>query len=90
MFHIPYRTYMKEDETVCIFYVLSAIAFVFYVIWSIADFADANGWIMLAKMAGDGKGGAAFFSFFTALFSTGIYFLTALNLFYFCKREDTE
>ena len=48
---IPYRIYMKEDDSAVIFYILSAITFVFYVIWSIADFADANGWIMLSSAA---------------------------------------
>ena len=83
----PYRIYLKEEDSAILFYVLSALALVFFVIWSIADFADANGWIMLASAATQSKGGVAFFSFFTAFFSTIIYLLTAINLYLFCRRD---
>jgi hypothetical protein len=90
MFIIPYRIYMKEEDKTCLFYVLSVIAMIFFLIWSIADFADANGWMMLAWGATNGKGGVAFFSFFTALFCTVITVLSFVNVYFFCKRDTSE
>lgn len=90
LFMIPYRIYLKEDDNNCLFYVLSVLAAVFFFIWSIADFADANGWVMLGKSAVNGKKASAFFSFFSALFSTIIAILSTINMFLFCKREVSE
>jgi hypothetical protein len=87
LFIIPYRLYMKQDDRACVFYVLTAIVAPFFLIWSIADFADANGWIMLASNASAGRGAAAFFSFFSAFFSTIIFLLALYNGFRFCTRE---
>lgn len=69
---------------------LSVIAAIFFLIWSIANFADANGWVMLAYGATNGKGGLSFFSFFYALFSTLIVFLSCLNMYHFCKRDTSD
>jgi hypothetical protein len=33
------------DGSVLIFYILSVVSFVYFFIWSIADFADANGFV---------------------------------------------
>ena len=41
--------YMKEDATICVYYSISATAALWFFIWSIADFADANGWVMLSN-----------------------------------------
>ena len=89
LFFIPYRVYMKEEENICIYYILSSIAIVFFFIWSIANFADSNGWVMLADNATAGRGAAAFFTFFTAFFSTGIYVLALVNLIWFCRRSSS-
>ena len=80
---------MKEEENICIYYILSSIAIGFFFVWSIANFADTNGWVMLADNAAAGRGAAAFFSFFTALFSTGIYVLVLVNLIWFCRRSSS-
>lgn len=87
MFYIPYRVHMGEDDKIFLFYVLSFLAVVFYSIWSIADFADANGWVMMAWGVSHDKGSVSFFSFFTSLFSTLIVVLTIVNLYKFCKRD---
>ena len=89
LFFLPYRIYMKEDESACIFYILSGLAVVFFFIWSIADFADANGWVMFGKMVTSFKGAAAFFSFFTAVFCSLITLLTAFNVYRFWRRDDS-
>jgi hypothetical protein len=87
MFIIPYRIYMKEDDKTCLYYVLSFAAAIFFFIWSIANFADANGWVMLAQSVKNGNTGSAFFCFFTALFSFIISLLSIINMGYFCKRS---
>lgn len=81
---------MKEEDKTCLFYVLSVAAAIFFFIWSIADFADANGWVMLARSASAGNKGAAFFSFFSALFSLIISILAVANIGYFCKRDMVD
>ena len=81
---------MREDDKICLFYILSLLVTVFYSIWSIANFADANGWIMMAWGVTNGKGSVAFFSFFTAIFSTLVVVLTVTNLYKFYKRESTS
>ena len=90
LFYIPYRVYMREDDKICLFYILSLLVAVFFSIWSIANFADANGWIMMAWGVTNGKGSVAFFSFFTAIFSTLVVVLTVTNLYKFYKRESTS
>lgn len=49
IFITPYMIYMKEDATICVYYSISATAALWFFIWSIADFADANGWVMLSN-----------------------------------------
>ena len=78
---------MKEDASICIFYIISGIAAVWFFIWSIADFADANGWIMLAKNSDKDRGGASFFSAIGSILCTLIAVLTIVNLVAFCKRS---
>ena len=79
---------MKDEGKVLLFYVMSFVTFVWFLIWSIADFADANGWVMFGKNVTANRGGASFFSFFTSVFCTLITILTAINTVKFCKRED--
>ncbi|MCB0370481.1 MAG: hypothetical protein KDD45_13910 [Bdellovibrionales bacterium] len=88
LFFLPYRVYMKEEESACVIYILHSAAIVFFAIWSIANFADANGWVMLAENVSNSRGAASFFTFFTALFSTIIAILSVVNVIKFCKRED--
>jgi len=42
---------MKQKAMACAYYVISMIVIVWYFLWSIADFADANGWVMVARCA---------------------------------------
>ena len=89
LFYLPYRIYMKEEESACIFYILSAVVIVFFMIWSVADFADANGWVMFGKNITSNRGAASFFSFFAALLSMLIAFLGSVNLVLFCRRDTS-
>jgi hypothetical protein len=38
---------MQKEGKLWVFYLLSLITIVWFFIWSIADFADANGWVMV-------------------------------------------
>ena len=77
---------MKEDASICIFYIISCIATVWFFIWSIADFADANGWIMLGRNSHNDRGGATFFCAIGSILCTFIAVLTIVNLVAFWRR----
>jgi hypothetical protein len=47
LFYLPYSIIMKKDGSTTIFYVLNLIMIVWYFIWSIANFADANGFVRI-------------------------------------------
>jgi len=78
---------MKEEDKTCLFYILSGLVIFFFFIWSIADFADANGWVRLSKDVSSSMGASAFFSFFSALLSLIVSVLATLNMIYFCRRD---
>ena len=59
-------------------------------IWSIADFADANGWVMVQKHSDSGRGGATFFAVITSILMLGISILTVINLVMFYKRPSSD
>jgi len=70
-----------------LFYLLSLLAVCFFSLWSVADFADANGWIRMGKDVTYGKSLPAFFSFISSLLSMVDAILAVINVFYFCKRD---
>jgi hypothetical protein len=49
MFITPYQIMLGGDGSVIIFYIFSLLATIWFFIWAIADFADANGFVMVAK-----------------------------------------
>ena len=62
------------------------LAFVWFFIWSIADFADANGFVMVSANFKAGRGGAGFFGLITALTMLLISGLTPVNVVMFYRR----
>ncbi len=68
------------------FYILSAIVTLWFAIWSIADFADANGFVMVKKNFEVGRGAAGFFGIITAIMMLAIAILTPINVLLFCRR----
>lgn len=62
------------------------VTLIFFFIWSIADFADANGFIMVKNNFDAGRGAAAVFGLITAIFMLLIGLLSAINLFMFYRR----
>jgi amino acid transporter len=75
------------DGSVLIFYILSAVTFVYFFIWSIADFADANGFVQVGKNFNSGKGAAGFFGLVTAIMMIAISFLAIINGILFYRRD---
>lgn len=72
-----------------VFYILSVVAFAWFFIWSIADFADANGFVMVGKNFNEDKGAAGVFGIITAIMMMLISFLAVINAVFFYKREWT-
>ena len=66
---------------------LSIVAFVWFFIWSIADFADANGFVMVGKHFSEDRGAAGVFGVITAIIMMLISFLAAINAVFFYKRD---
>jgi len=66
---------------------LSIVAFVWFFIWSIADFADANGFVMVGKHFSEDRGAAGVFGIITAIMMMLISFLAAINAVFFYKRD---
>ena len=77
---------MKDDGKPCIFYGMAIFAFLWFFIWSIADFADANGFVMVKKHFDAGRGAAGVIGVITAIGYLGISILSAANAVLFYKR----
>jgi hypothetical protein len=87
MFVLPYQVMMGGDGSPLIFYILSAITTIWFFIWSIADFADANGFVMVAKNFKADRGAAGFFALVTAIMMMLISLLAAANAVLFLRRK---
>lgn len=90
IFIIPYEAYMNREAKLWVFYLLSLITVVWFFIWSIADFADANGWVMVSQNANNDRGAAAFFAVITSIMMLGISILGAVNVVMFWKRPASS
>ena len=66
---------------------MSIVAFAWFFIWSIADFADANGFVMVGKHFSEDRGAAGVFGIITAIMMMLISFLAAINAVFFYKRD---
>ena len=77
---------MKGDGRPLVFYVLAGLAFLWFGIWSIADFADANGFIMVKNNFDADRGAAGVFGIITAILMLLISIGSAVNIAMFYKR----
>lgn len=77
---------MKGDGKPIVFYALAGIAAAWFGIWCIADFADANGFIMVGKNFDADRGVAGVFGIITSVMMLLISLGSALNIVMFCKR----
>lgn len=87
LFILPYQIMLGGSGSPLMFYVLSLIAFVWFFIWSIADFADANGFVMVGKHFNEERGGAGVFGLITAIMMMLISFLGLINGLFFYRRD---
>lgn len=78
-FYLGYMLLMKNEGSRFIFYLLSFITFVFFGIWSIADFADANGFVRMGNLFKADKGGAGVLALINSIVSLAISGLAVVN-----------
>lgn len=86
LFVYPYYIIMKGDGKPLVFYALAGIATAWFGIWCIADFADANGFIMVGKNFDADRGVAGVFGIITSVMMLIISLGSAVNIFMFYKR----
>jgi amino acid transporter len=79
---------MGGDGWATIFYILSLLAAVWFFIWSIANFADANGFVQVSKNFSDGHSATAVFGIITAILMMLISLVAIINAILFYKRDD--
>jgi hypothetical protein len=86
IFFVPYHIIMKNKGKPIYFYLLSLLAFVFFFIWSIADFADANGFVMAASNIKAQRLAAGAFGFIISVMMLAVALLTFWNAIVFFQR----
>lgn len=77
---------MKDEGKPLFFYILVFLAAVWFGIWCIADFADANGFVMVGKNFQDGRGAAGVFGIITAILMLLIGILSPITAVLFYRR----
>jgi hypothetical protein len=78
-FYLGYMLLMKNEGSRFVFYLLSFITFVFFSIWSIADFADANGFVRMSNLFKADKGFAGVLALLNSIISLGVAGLALVN-----------
>lgn len=63
-----------------------AVVTIWFFIWSIADFADANGFVMVGKHFSNSRGAAGFFGLVTSILMLAISILSVVATFLFYRR----
>jgi hypothetical protein len=66
--------------------VLSFVVMVWFGVWCIADFADANGFVMVGKNFAANRGAAGVFGLFTAIIMLVTAILAPVNMLMFYRR----
>ena len=78
-FYLGYMLLMKNEGSRFVFYLLSFITFVCFSIWSIADFADANGFVRMSNLFKADKGFAGVLALLNSIISLGVAGLALVN-----------
>ena len=86
IFFEPYEITLKGEGNPLLFYLLSGGVFIFYVIWGIADFADANGVIRVVYNFENGMVTSGVFAVVVTVFSFAVVVLTGINVVTFYNR----
>ncbi len=87
VFYLPYKILLTNEGRAGVFYALSLLTFVFFFMWCIADFADANGFVQVKKYYDASKGGAGTFGLFTSILNLAISVLTVINVYMYYKSS---
>ncbi len=83
----PYHVIMKDEgKAACYFYVLSFVVMVWFGVWCVADFADANGFVMVGKNFAASRGAAGVIGLITAILMLITAILAPLNAVLFYRR----
>lgn len=77
---------MKDEGNALLFYVMSILTAIWFFIWSIADFADCNGFVMVDQNFKAERGAAGGIGIVAALGSLIIGVFAILNAILFYKR----
>jgi hypothetical protein len=86
LFYQPYIILLKHEGRNWLYYLLATSTFIFFAIWSIADFADANGFVMVDRYFKESNAASGVFGLFTSLMSMTIAFFTVVNIYLFWKN----
>lgn len=86
MLFLPYHIIMKDEGKPLFFYLLSLVVMVWFAIWCIADFADANGFVMVQKNFAASRGAAGVLGLITALLMLIVAVLAPINALLFSRR----
>mgnify|MGYP006898467511 CR=1 FL=1 len=65
---------------------ISALTFVWFFIWSVANFADANGFVKIGDYFNSGYKVAGGFAVIESILCFGVSILTVLNAFLFSRK----
>lgn len=86
MFYQPYVLILRNEGRPWVFYLMAFSALLFFAIWSIAGFADANGFARVDLYFKAGHGASGAFALFSSLLSLIITALIVVDIFKFCRR----
>jgi uncharacterized membrane protein len=87
MFYQPYVIILKHEGKPWVFYLMAGLALVFFAIWTVADFADANGFVRVDTYFKGGWGASGAFGLLASVMSLVVTALLVVNIFKFCGRE---
>ena len=86
LFYLPYMILVKGEGSKIVFYLISLVAFCWFSIWAVADFADANGFVKVGDYFNADKKAAGIFAIIESLMCLSVAILTAVNTVWFCRN----
>lgn len=86
VFYLPYMILLKNEGSRIWFYGLSAITCIWFFIWAIANFADANGFVRVSDYFNAGYKVAGGFAVIESILCLVVALLAAFNAFLFSRK----
>lgn len=86
LFYLPYMILLKNEGNKTWFYGLSAITAIWFLIWSIANFADANGFVKVGDYFRSGYKAAGGFAVIESILCLAVTLLAVLNAILFSRK----